>query len=179
MTTGSELAAPPVTLDHGRQPAVPSRPGGPRTGGLPAALCLLGLAAALALAAAPPPPVPLRVFVQLVEDRVVSSAGGVLVLPVAVDGPVGLSLDGVSVRAAPVGQPPVTSGGRRVDEHGRTRVVVVVQPDCRALAAAGGFTATVTVRAEDEHDQTADLVLDLARHPVVAERVRRVCTRAS
>ena len=147
------------------------------------AAALLLAALALALVTTPPdaalrtaPAVAGRL--QLVEDRVSTSSGGVFVLPLELRaaGPQ-VAVDDVVVVAMPVRAEPASSGGTRVDAAGRARFVALVQPDCAMLGPDSPFTfaATAEVRLRVAGGGRSQVVVDLGAHPVVRARVAAVC----
>jgi hypothetical protein len=165
-----------VTGGPATGPAAPARPGG--------ALLVLGLLGGAALLAvlvrAPPPdpPPPVDASVRLVTERIASSFGGDIVLPLELDNPgPAVVLDVATVRGEPVRRPSTAGGATRVGSGERVGLVAIVQPDCAALQSGAAFRATARFVLQAETGQAAELALDLGADPAVAARVAAVCRR--
>lgn len=186
---GPRREPPPVTVTGGRaagpsdvvEPEPPGRRTGPWLAGLAAGLVLLAAVASADRAAPPPPPV-LSLALTPVADELTGSQGGVLVVPVAVQGSVeGVGVDVAVTRttvwAEPVRQQPSTTGRTlfAADRGGRLRVLL--QPDCRLLVPDSGivFAATLAVDVTGPGGRPASAVLDLAGEPALAARISALC----
>lgn len=172
VTVTGEPAPPPTAAPVLRHPAA--------VAGVLGALVLLG-AVAVGGPEPPPPPPPLAADLLLVENGIVSSASGVLVVPVQVHnrGPE-VRLTSAVPWASPVRQEPATGGRRHLDAGGTGRIVAMLQPDCAMLDPVHGlgFQATLTVDLHGGQRQSRELQLELGRSPAVVARVAAVCRGA-
>jgi hypothetical protein len=129
----------------------------------------------------PPPPPPLEASLAVVDERVSSTRGGVLVVPVEVDNPgPAVQVRDVVVPAGPVRATPLSTGATAVATGDQARFVVILEPDCRLLGVGSPIVfvaaASVTLRAADGRELLA--FVDVGRSPEVAQRVARTCADA-
>ena len=147
----------------------------------PVALLLVPLAlVALVLTRPAPPPEPPPQPVPdlvLLEDQLVVTQGGVLVVPVELRNPG----DAVRVRSAmayaqPVVDDPVVQAPETVRAATDRRFVALLAPDCRLLQPGSPLRFSASLLLQVARGPVAqDLVLDLAAAPAVTERVAALC----
>ncbi len=174
---------PPVTISGApvqRGEAEPPSTRGLGAGAfvLVAAVLLLGAAVVGSRPTAAPVPPPIDVALRLVDDGLLNSQSGVLVLPVEVVNRGGAVRVASSVLwAEPVRQEPASSGRRRIAAQDTGRVVVLLQPDCALLNPGQDivFAATLVVELSDDAGQQQQARLALGAEPAVAARVAALC----
>lgn len=143
---------------------------------VPLALVALVLTRPAAPPAPSPQPVPSLV---LLEDQLVVTQGGVLVVAVELRNPG----DALRVRSArayaqPVVDDPVVQAPETVRAASDRRFVTLLAPDCRLLQPGSPlrFSASLLLQVASG-SEAQDLVLDLATAPAVTERVAGLCRR--